>query len=355
MNLLDGAAMVLEHAGLPMKASAITSKLLAEGLWTSQGKTPAATVEARIAVDIKKRGVMSRFTRVSPGTFALNPVLPLGDESGMPREGSTIPGAMPAQSDPPPRLSFTDAAEHILRGQAGGQPLHYRDITQRALAESLIATAGKTPEATMYAQIIVETARRNRRGQTPRFVRLGKGMIGLTEWTPAGLTKEIAAHNEEVKRQLLEQVLDLTAAGFETLAGTLLTSMGFEDVVVTKVSGDGGIDARAVLVVGDAIRIRMAIQAKKWKANVRSPVVQQVRGSLGAHDRGLIISTGGYSLGARAEAARPDAPPVALLNGQQLIDLLVEYRIGIKAQPHELLSLVSFSAAQMTDTLLEPA
>jgi restriction system protein len=36
---------------------------------------------------------------------------------------------------------------------------------------------------------------------------------------------------------------------------------------------------------------------------VQAPVVQQVRGSLGAHEQGLIITTSDFSTGARSEAA----------------------------------------------------
>ena len=47
-------------------------------------------------------------------------------------------------------------------------------------------------------------------------------------------------------------------------------------------SGDGGIDVRGTLVVGDAVRIRMAVQAKRWKDNVPVKVVREVRDSLGS-------------------------------------------------------------------------
>jgi restriction system protein len=56
------------------------------------------------------------------------------------------------------------------------------------------------------------------------------------------------------------------------------------------------------MVTGDVIRTRMAVQVKRWKANVQSPTFQQVRGSLGAHEQGLIITTSDFSKGARAEA-----------------------------------------------------
>ena len=104
-------------------------------------------------------------------------------------------------------------------------------------------------------------------------------------------------------------------------------------------SGDGGIDVRGTLVVGDVIRTRMAVQVKRWKSNVQAPIVQQVRGSLGTHDQGLIITTSNFSEGARTEAERQNAVPVALMNGQQLVGLLVENDIGVHRVPYELIQL----------------
>ena len=65
---------------------------------------------------------------------------------------------------------------------------------------------------------------------------------------------------------------------------------------------------QGVPVVGEVIRTKMAVQVKKWgKQNVQAPHVQQVRGSLVAHEQGLIITTSDFSKGAREEATRADA------------------------------------------------
>lgn len=128
---------------------------------------------------------------------------------------------------------------------------------------------------------------------------------------------------------------------FEELVSQLLVEMGFEMVEVTKVSGDGGIDVRGTLVVGDVIQIKMAVQVKKWKLknNVQAPVVQQVRGSLGAHEQGLIITTSDFSQGAIKEAAQTDKTPIALMNGERLVMLLMEYGIGVRRSTPELFEL----------------
>jgi len=85
----------------------------------------------------------------------------------------------------------------------------------------------------------------------------------------------------------------------------------------------------------------MAVQGKKWKPKnrVQAPVVQQVRGGLGTHEQGLIITTSDFSKGAREEAMRPNAVPVALMNGEQLVALLISNDIGITRRSHDIIEL----------------
>ena len=238
-------------------------------------------------------------------------------------------------------MSFTDAAEYVLDRHAGKQPMHYRDVTRRVLADGLVRTEGKTPEATLYAQVTSEIKRMARRGDASRFVKHAPGVIGLRKWMSKGLAFQIERHNAGVRKTLLTHLRSMDPADFEAVVGLLLVALGFEDVIVTKVSADGGIDVRGVLVVGDAIETRMAVQVKRWKANVQRPIVQQVRGSLGAHDQGLIITTGGFSKGARDEAEAPNKIPVGLMDGEQLVKLMVENDIGVTRSPYEILDLAS--------------
>jgi restriction system protein len=191
------------------------------------------------------------------------------------------------------------------------------------------------------AQIYTAIKRAQRRGEQPRFVQHGKGVFGLSKWMGHGLSYEIEQHNRQVRQALRKRLLGLKPKEFEDLIGLLLVEMGFEDIEVVGRTGDGGIDVRAMLVVGDVIRIRMAIQAKKWKIgnNVQAPDVQRVRGSLGTHDQGLIITTSDFSPGARKEAERADAVPVGLMSGEQLVTLLAAHDIGIVRQSQSIIEL----------------
>lgn len=335
MNVRDAAIKVLEDAGEPLPAKEIARRMRAENLWQTKGKTPAATVAARLYTDIKAKGDASPFILSGPQTFGLQPG-GVRSESKSPRNE-----ARARRSATVREYSFTDAAEKVLEQFGQKRPMHYRDMTERALALGWIATEGKTPEATMYAQVLTEIRRQQKRGKRPRFAQHGRGYIGLTRWMGKGLAFEIEQHNRRVRQDLHKRLLALDWYDFEELITRLLIEMGFEDVEVTRRSGDGGIDVRGTLVVGEAIRTRMAVQVKKWgpKRRVQAPTVQQVRGSLGTHEQGLIVTTSDYSVGARKEAARENAVPVALMNGEQLVALLVECGIGITKQTHAIIEL----------------
>lgn len=182
--------------------------------------------------------------------------------------------------------------------------MHYKKITEKALGKGWLVASGKTPEATMYAQVITEIKRQQKRGDQPRFVQHGRGYVGLSQWMGHGLAFEIEQHNHQVGKALREKLLAMKPGEFEELISQLLAEMGFE-VEATKLSGDDRIDVRGTLVVEAVVRIKMAVQIKKWKLknNIHAPVVQQVRGSLGAHEQGLIITTSNFSTGAFTEAA----------------------------------------------------
>ena len=52
-------------------------------------------------------------------------------------------------------------------------------------------TGGKTPDATMYAQVITEIKRHQKHGERPRFVQHGRGYVGLSKWMGRGLAFQI--------------------------------------------------------------------------------------------------------------------------------------------------------------------
>lgn len=362
--MLHGARAVLEEAGEPLHVRELTRRLLAGALWHSEGKTPAATVGARLYIDIKKNGAGSRFIKAEKATFALNPAAPPVPE---PTRAASVEDAAPFRdaalsvhvgeavtvADDPvvkKRLSFTDAAEDVLRRYGDGQPMHYREITKRTLEENLVKTRGKTPEATLYAQIIQENARAEKRGRPTRFVRHGKGLVGLSEWLDRGVEAEIAKHNETAKAEMLRQLRQLDPADFEQLIGELLRALGINDVAVTAYHGDKGIDAMGTYELGPGLTVSIAVQAKRQGQNVGRPVVQSLSGSLKPHQQGLIITTADFGGGARTEAERNDKPLIWLVNGKQLVEMLIANDLGSRRIPVELVEPLGFELGSGDET-----
>ena len=59
--------------------------------------------------------------------------------------------------------------------------------------------------------------------------------------------------------------------------------------------------------------------------------MRDFRGAMvGRGDKGLIITTGEFTPAARAEATRDGAPPIDLIGGDDLCDLLLEHRVGVE-------------------------
>ena len=70
-SALDAAAQVLRETGQPMSCPELIVQMAARGYWRSpKGKTPASTLYAAMAREVKLKGNASRFTKTGPGRFA---------------------------------------------------------------------------------------------------------------------------------------------------------------------------------------------------------------------------------------------------------------------------------------------
>lgn len=143
---------------------------------------------------------------------------------------------------------------------------------------------------------------------------------------------EIAIKNAELEttNALRNYIAEMDPTAFEWLVRALFLRLGYENVVVTKRSGDGGIDVKAVLVVAGVGNIKTCIQVKRQQTPVGRPIVQNIRGSLGPHEGGIVVTSGRFSDEARDEAQDPTKAPIALIDGQKFAELLVKHQIGIQ-------------------------
>jgi len=82
--------------------------------------------------------------------------------------------------------SFLDAAEKVLDQFGNRNSMHYREITDKAMNQGWLNTSGKTPEATMNAQLVTDLKRTKASGEPGRFVRTSPGYYSLVKWMGTG-------------------------------------------------------------------------------------------------------------------------------------------------------------------------
>jgi len=140
------------------------------------------------------------------------------------------------------------------------------------------------------------------------------------------------ADDSDYRSKLLRILKNLPPAGFERLCQRLLREAGFEQVVVTGKSGDGGIDGHGVLGLNAFVSFRVLFQCKRYAGSVSPSQVRDFRGAMqGRADKGLILTTGTFTADARREASRDGAPPIELVDGEKLISLFGQLELGLRA------------------------
>lgn len=71
MTLLEAAKRVMRRNRRPMDCKEIMEKILSQGLWETQGKTPATTLYLAFVRDRERHGNRSEVLWVAKGQFAL--------------------------------------------------------------------------------------------------------------------------------------------------------------------------------------------------------------------------------------------------------------------------------------------
>lgn len=136
------------------------------------------------------------------------------------------------------------------------------------------------------------------------------------------------------KQQLsivLTQKLDPSA--FERLIQRLLRESGFVQVEVTGKTGDGGIDGKGIARINGFMSFHVTFQCKRYKGSVGASEIRDFRGAMvGRADKGLFITTGTFTAAALKEATRDGAPPIDLVDGDELADKLRELELGMKIE-----------------------
>jgi len=139
---------------------------------------------------------------------------------------------------------------------------------------------------------------------------------------------------------VLEQILELDDKEFEILVAALLTALGFEGSEAVGKTGDGGVDATGELNVSNLAKVKVFVQAKRYKlgSRISASTVKQLRQAIPFGGQGAFITTADFQKQALEVALEPGFPRIGLINGRQLVDLMIEHWDSIP-EFHERLGL----------------
>lgn len=140
-------------------------------------------------------------------------------------------------------------------------------------------------------------------------------------------------HTDTLKHQILKELKRLSPDGFELFSKKLLDAYGFENMKVTQSSNDGGIDGNGALKVGIAY-MNIAFQSKRWKSNViHRPEIDKFRGAIqGKYEQGIFFTTSKFSKGAQAASFQSGAVPIIMIDGDGIVDLMIEKSFGVEQE-----------------------
>jgi restriction system protein len=148
------------------------------------------------------------------------------------------------------------------------------------------------------------------------------------------MLRAIQGFNEKEREVLRKRLSTMSPYLFEQLIGQLLEAMGYEDVKVTKAAGDQGVDVIARAQFG-ITTVTEVVQVKRHQGTIGRPLIDQLRGALPLHRaiRGTLITLSKFAAGCTDVAAFPGAAPITLIDGEKLMDLLIEHQIGLRQRP----------------------
>jgi restriction system protein len=135
---------------------------------------------------------------------------------------------------------------------------------------------------------------------------------------------------ESSHAELIDILLSLSPSGFEKVCKELFRESGFENVVVTGQSHDGGIDGYGMLELNPFVSFKVLFQCKRYKGSVPRAHVGDFRNAMiGRAEKGIMLTTGTFSNEAIKEASREGAPKIELIDGEKLVKMFEKVELGV--------------------------
>ncbi|MCD7726322.1 MAG: restriction endonuclease [Clostridiales bacterium] len=153
----------------------------------------------------------------------------------------------------------------------------------------------------------------------------------LEDDNPENDGMEVPEELEPWRTELAETLHTMNPFAFERLAQLLLRECGFSQVIVTKKTGDGGIDGTGKLRINGIFSFNVAFQCKRYSGSVSAGDIRDFRGSLTTDiEKGVFITTGTFTRAAKEEASNAGKQQIDLMDGEEFINKLLEYHLGVR-------------------------
>jgi len=153
----------------------------------------------------------------------------------------------------------------------------------------------------------------------------------VESYTPQDLVdKGIGEIKNQVKADLLEAIKKIDPYEFQQIILTLLKKMGYGDTVPTPKSRDRGVDG---VIREDKLGFgEIYIQTKCWNdTKVREKDIRDFIGAMSSDTaKGVFVTTSSFGNQAIEKAKGDKNHTIILIDGEQLVDFMYDYGIGVR-------------------------
>lgn len=261
-------------------------------------------------------------------------------------------------------MRIVDALVEVLKEN---ESLTYKEAYQKIIERDLYAFGAKDPESAVNAKLRCHCEGLDFPGASPvkYFKIVGqKGKRNLYALNKSNKTEKVKEkedvkrkdggkltssedqlpeekidltylfYKNNLKRQILEHILECHPSFFERLVVDLLLEMGYgADAISGEVLGkahDGGIDG---VIYEDKLGLsKIYIQAKRYYTgnNIARPTIQAFVGAMQDVQKGVFITTSAFTKEARTYAESQQQKSLKLIDGDLLAELMIKYGIGLE-------------------------
>lgn len=163
--------------------------------------------------------------------------------------------------------------------------------------------------------------------------------------TPESLPESEDEELEELKKDIIlkssefieDKIAKLDWEEMQELIAGLLRGMGYKTIISAKGPDRG----RDIVASPDGLGLKdpkILVEVKHRKGQMGSSDIRRFTGGLRGKDKGLYVSTGGFTKEARYEAERSNIP-IALVDLDLLVNLIVQYYENFDAEARTILPL----------------